>query len=269
MSKMSSGRPILEIEGLEKYYTSGGGFIDGLLGRTNTVRAVDGVDLKLYPGETLGVVGESGCGKTTLGRALLRLIEPTDGSVTYRQRESDGSISEVELTELSSSNLRDLRTDLQYIFQDPFSSLNPRMTVGDIIGEPLQIHDIAEGSERDQRVEELLDTVGLNRSHAYRYPHEFSGGQRQRIGIARALYHDPEVLVLDEATAALDTDTERRLMAAIDAVRSNRTLIMIAHRLSSIRNCDTIFVMENGRLTGSGSYDELLANHVAFNALAA
>ncbi len=253
-------QPILEVENLKKYYTSGGGFVDDLLGRTNTVKAVDGVDLSLKQGETLGVVGESGCGKTTLGRALLRLVEPTDGSVTYRQQNDDGTTEEIDLTGLSSSRLRDLRTDLQYIFQDPFSSLNPRMTVGDIVGEPLDIHDIASGEERNQRVEELLDTVGLNRSHAYRYPHEFSGGQRQRIGIARALAVDPEVIICDEPVSALDVSVQAQILNLLSNLQEEFDLsyIFIAHDLSVVEHIsDRVAVMYLGEIAEVGTTDEL------------
>ena len=253
-------QPILEVENLKKYYTSGGGFVDDLLGRTNTVKAVDGVDLSLKQGETLGVVGESGCGKTTLGRALLRLVEPTEGSVTYRQQNDDGTTEEFDLTELSSSRLRDLRTDLQYIFQDPFSSLNPRMTVGDIVGEPLDVHDLASGEERNQRVEELLDTVGLNRSHAYRYPHEFSGGQRQRIGIARALAVDPEVIICDEPVSALDVSVQAQILNLLSNLQNEFDLsyIFIAHDLSVVEHIsDRVAVMYLGEIAEVGTTDEL------------
>jgi oligopeptide/dipeptide ABC transporter ATP-binding protein len=260
MSK--STQPILEVENLKKYYTSGGSFVDSLLGRTNTVKAVDDVDLQLYPGETLGVVGESGCGKTTLGRALLRLIEPTDGTVTYRQQQDDGSIEALDLTSLSGSKLRDLRTDLQYIFQDPFSSLNPRMTVGDIVGEPLDIHGLASGEERTQRVEELLDTVGLNRSHAYRYPHEFSGGQRQRIGIARALAVDPEVIICDEPVSALDVSVQAQILNLLSDLQAEFDLsfIFIAHDLSVVEHIsDRVAVMYLGEIAEVGATEELFA----------
>jgi peptide/nickel transport system ATP-binding protein len=252
--------PILEIDGLTKYYETGGSFVDALLGRTNTVKAVDDVDLKLREGETLGVVGESGCGKTTLGRSLLRLIEPTEGSVTYRQRNDDGTVEELDLTELSSSRLRDLRTDLQYIFQDPFSSLNPRMTVGDIVGEPLDVHDLASGEERTQRVEELLDTVGLNRSHAYRYPHEFSGGQRQRIGIARALAVDPEVIICDEPVSALDVSVQAQILNLLSNLQEEFDLsyIFIAHDLSVVEHIsDRVAVMYLGEVAEVGTTEEL------------
>jgi peptide/nickel transport system ATP-binding protein len=253
-------QPILEVENLKKYYTTGGSFVDSLLGRSNTVKAVDDVDLELHSGETLGVVGESGCGKTTLGRSLLRLIEPTDGSVTYRKQQDDGSVKEFDLTDLSSSKLRNLRTDLQYIFQDPFSSLNPRMTVGDIVGEPLDIHDIASGEERNQRVEELLDTVGLNRSHAYRYPHEFSGGQRQRIGIARALAVDPEVIICDEPVSALDVSVQAQILNLLADLQEEFDLsyIFIAHDLSVVEHiCDRVAVMYLGEVAEVGTTEEL------------
>jgi oligopeptide/dipeptide ABC transporter ATP-binding protein len=253
-------QPILDVENLEKYYTTGGSFVDSLLGRSNTVKAVDNVDLDLYPGETLGVVGESGCGKTTLGRSLLRLIEPTGGSVVYRKQQDDGSVEEIDLTDISSSRLRDLRTDLQYIFQDPFSSLNPRMTVGDIVGEPLDIHNIASGDERNQRVEELLDTVGLNRSHAYRYPHEFSGGQRQRIGIARALAVDPEVIICDEPVSALDVSVQAQILNLLSDLQEEFDLsyIFIAHDLSVVEHIsDRVAVMYLGEIAEVGTTEEL------------
>jgi peptide/nickel transport system ATP-binding protein len=256
-------RPILEVKNLKKYYQQGGSFVDGLLGRQQEVKAVDGVDLELHEGETLGVVGESGCGKTTLGRSILRLIEPTEGSVVYHKEEDDGSTREIELTDISSSKLRDARTDLQYIFQDPFSSLNPRMTVGDIIGEPLDIHDIASGEERNDRIRDLLETVGLNASHAYRYPHEFSGGQRQRIGIARALAVDPEIIVCDEPVSALDVSVQAQILNLLDDLQDEFDLsyIFIAHDLSVVEHIsDRVAVMYLGEIAEAAPTDRLFGS---------
>lgn len=255
--------PILEIDNLTKHYESRGSFIANLLGRAEYVKALDGVTLDLFRGETLGVVGESGCGKTTLGRTLLRLVEPTAGAVTYRQRSDDGQIEEIELTGLSSRSLRDIRTDLQYIFQDPFSSLNPRMTVGDIIGEPLDVHKIASGQARRDRISELLETVGLNASHAQRYPHEFSGGQRQRIGIARALAVDPEVIVCDEPVSALDVSVQAQILNLLEELQEDFDLsyIFIAHDLSVVEHIsDRVAVMYLGEVAEVAPTDELFAS---------
>ncbi|MBP1922303.1 peptide/nickel transport system ATP-binding protein [Halorubrum alkaliphilum] len=258
-----SGDPLLRTEGLQKYYETSSGFIESFLNRADQVKAVDGVDLEVYPGETLGVVGESGCGKTTLGRSMLRLIEPTGGSVTYHKRnEETGENETIEITDLSGSELRDLRTDVQYIFQDPFSSLNPRLTVGDIVGEPLDIHGILEGEERERRIYELLETVGLNPSHANRYPHEFSGGQRQRIGIARALAVDPELIVCDEPVSALDVSVQAQILNLLEDLQEEFDLayVFIAHDLSVVEHIsDRIAVMYLGELAEVGTTEEIFA----------
>ncbi len=248
---MSNQQPILRAENLKKYYDSSGGIIDSLLGREQKVKAVDGVDLELYEGETVGVVGESGCGKSTLGQTLLRLQEPTDGDIYHRDE---------RLNDLSESQLRDRRKDIQYIFQDPFASLNPRLTVGDIIGEPLDIHNIASGREREERIKELLDIVGLNPSHTHRYPHEFSGGQRQRIGIARALAVDPEIIVCDEPVSALDVSVQAQILNLLEDLQEEFDLsyIFIAHDLSVVEHIsDRIAVMYLGEFAEVGTTEEV------------
>src|SRR5215213_7423420 len=193
------GSELLAIRDLKVHFDlGGGGLLDRLVGgqpERRVVKAVDGVTIDIYPGETLGLVGESGCGKSTLGRAVLRLTEPTSGHVLFRGE---------DLANLSQREMREHRKHLQIIFQDPYASLNPRMTVGQIIGEPIETFRLAEGRARDERVQELMETVGLSPRFIKRYPHEFSGGQRQRIGIARALAVDPDFIVADEPISALD-----------------------------------------------------------------
>ena len=246
-----SDQPILEVDGLKKYYDTSEGVVGNILGKSQKVKAVDDVRFDLYEGETLGIVGESGCGKTSLGRALLRLIEPTEGSVYYRGQ---------DITSCSKNELRELRKDLQYIFQDPFSSLNPRLTVGDIIGEPLDIHSLVTGQERTDRIYELLEIVGLNASHANRYPHEFSGGQRQRIGIARALAVDPEVIVCDEPVSALDVSVQAQILNLLEDLQDKFGLsyIFIAHDLSVVEHIsDRIGVMYLGEIAEIGTTEEV------------
>jgi len=237
---------LLSIRDLKVHFDlGGGGLLDKLLGKNpekRVVKAVDGVSLEIYERETLGLVGESGCGKSTLGRAILRLTEPTAGQVFYRDR---------DLARLSQRQLREQRRHLQIIFQDPYASLNPRMTVGQIVGEPLETFRLARGREVEKRVQELLETVGLSKRFVKRYPHEFSGGQRQRIGIARALAVDPDFIVADEPISALDVSIQAQIMNLLDRLRreKNLTYLFISHDLRAIRHVsDRVAVMYLGKL---------------------
>ena len=228
---------ILEGVDLTKHF--GGG---GLLASPTIVRAVDGVSLGIRRGETFAVVGESGCGKSTLGRLLLRLIEPTDGDVRYEGQ---------SILKLNKSDLRKLRRELQIIFQDPYASLNPRMNVGDIIAEPIWLHNLASGREKRERVADLMRTVGLLPTHSDRYPHEFSGGQRQRIGIARALSVNPELIVCDEAVSALDVSIRAQVLELLMRLKRERNLtyVFITHDLSVTEFiCDRVAVMYLGKI---------------------
>jgi oligopeptide transport system ATP-binding protein len=240
------GSELIAIRDLKVHFDLGGGtFLDKLVGGSpvrRVVKAVDGVSLDIYPGETLGLVGESGCGKSTLGRALLRLTEPTDGHVFYRGR---------DLAQLSKSAMREQRRHLQMIFQDPYASLNPRMTVGQIIAEPVETFRLASGKNVDRRVQELMETVGLSKRFIKRYPHEFSGGQRQRIGIARALAVDPDFIVADEPISALDVSIQAQIMNLLERLQreKNLTYLFISHDLRAIRHVsDRVAVMYLGKL---------------------
>ncbi len=246
-----SEEPLLRVENLEKYYESDSGFLDRLFGFHKRVQAVDGVSFEIREGETLGLVGESGCGKSTVGRTLLRLEEPTDGTVYYKGQ---------DVSDLSRSELRDLRQDVQIIFQDPQSSLNPRFTINDIIGEALDIHGLSEGETRDQRIKELLERVGLSASHANRYPHEFSGGQLQRIVIARALAVEPEFIVCDEPVSALDVSVQAKILNLLDDLQDEYGIsyLFIAHDFSVVEHIsDRIAVMYLGEFVEIGYPDEL------------
>ncbi|MDD1768473.1 MAG: ATP-binding cassette domain-containing protein [Methanomassiliicoccales archaeon] len=280
---------LIEARSMKKHFPIRGGILKRQLGN---VRAVDGIDLAIKRGQTVGLVGESGCGKTTAGRCMLNLIPPTEGHVFYRmpfdirKRLSDleeqlariannggeGTSSEQieqEIEEIESTyaldlkdteDMRRLRQNMQIVFQDPFSSLNPRMLIRDIVGEPLLVHGVAKGEEMRERMIALLERVGLNPEHLYRYPHEFSGGQRQRIGIARALVLNPEFIVLDEPTSALDVSVQAQILNLLNDLQEefNLTYLFISHDLSTIRYmCDFVNVMYLGKIVESASKNEL------------
>jgi oligopeptide transport system ATP-binding protein len=246
MAGASEREPLIAIRGLKVHFDlGGGGALKKLVGGSpvhRVVKAVDGVTIDIFPGETLGLVGESGCGKSTLGRALLRLTEPTGGQVLFRGQ---------DLARLSKGQMRGRRRHLQMIFQDPYASLNPRMTVSQIISEPLETFGLARGRERESRVRELMETVGLSPRFLKRYPHEFSGGQRQRIGIARALSADPNFIVADEPISALDVSIQAQIMNLMERLQRERdlTYLFISHDLRAIRHVsDRVAVMYLGRL---------------------
>ena len=234
----TNGTNLITLDKLQVYYRLGG----GLFREAKDVKAVDGVTLDIKRGETLGLVGESGCGKSTLGKAILRLTEPTGGRVLYNGK---------DLAHLPLKAMREQRKHLQMIFQDPYASLNPRMTVGNIIGEPIRTFGLTNGQTVNQKVEELMETVGLSRRFIKRYPHEFSGGQRQRIGIARALAVDPEFIVADEPISALDVSIQAQIMNLMERLQKEKglTYLFISHDLRAVRHLsDRVAVMYLGRI---------------------
>jgi peptide/nickel transport system ATP-binding protein len=245
-------QPVLSVRNLTKLYGASTSWFGA---NKNPIRAVDDVSLDLYPGENLGIVGESGSGKTTLGRLILRIVEPSSGSVSYvRNGEA------VEVTRLSKSGLRTFHRDVRLVFQDPFASLNPRMTVKEIVGEPLHVSRTARGAALEQRVGELLEMVGLDPAAMERYPHAFSGGQRQRIGIARALALDPKIIIADEATAALDVSIRAQILDLLLEIqqRLNLSFVFISHDISVVRYfCDRVAVMHRGRLVELGTAEQI------------
>ena len=244
---------ILEVTNLKKHFPISAGIV--FQRQVGAVRAVDGVSFDVYRGETLGLVGESGCGKSTTGRTILQLYRPTEGSVKFEGQ---------ELSTMSGNDLRQMRRRMQIIFQDPFASLNPRMTVGSIVSEPLQIHNIyANKKERQQYVEQLMEKVGLNPYFINRYPHEFSGGQRQRIGIARALALEPSFIVADEPISALDVSIQAQVVNLMEELQSelNLTYLFIAHDLSMVRHiCDRVAVMYLGKIVELGPVNDVYNN---------
>ena len=250
--RTGAGDVLLEVKDLKVYFPITAGLI--FQRKVADIKAVDGISFQIKKGETLGLVGESGCGKSTTGRAILQLYRPTEGTVQYGQ---------VELTKLKGGDLRRMRRKMQMIFQDPYASLNPRMSVGAIIGEPLAIHGLAKGEGRRERVAELMRIVGLNPFYASRYPHEFSGGQRQRIGVARALAVEPEFIVADEPVSALDVSIQAQIINLLDDLQEEfgLTYLFIAHDLSVVRHIsDRVAVMYLGKLMELTDRDELYEN---------
>jgi len=247
-----SAEPLLKVNDLKKHFAVRGGVLSRVV---DHVHAVDGVSLEVAQGETLGIVGESGCGKSTTGRCILRLIEPTSGEIWFQGR---------DVRKMGGEQLRALRRDMQIIFQDPYASLNPRLTVGGIIGEALQIHNLAKNNkEIEARVVDLLETVGLRPEHMHRFPHEFSGGQRQRIGIARALAVEPKLIVCDEPVSALDVSVQAQVINLLEDLQEKfgLTYLFIAHDLSVVEHIsDRVAVMYLGRVVEIATAKDLYAN---------
>jgi oligopeptide transport system ATP-binding protein len=250
MEPSRTDEPVLEVRGLVKHFPLTKGIV--FKKQVGAVQAVDGLDLKLYKGETLGLVGESGCGKSTTARLLMRLDQPTAGRILFHGE---------DIAQLSGRALKAVRRNIQIVLQDPYSSLNPRMTVGDIVGEPFEIHkDVAPKGSRRRMVQELLEVVGLNPEHIHRYPHQFSGGQRQRIGIARGLALRPEIIICDEPVSALDVSVQAQVINLFEQLQDEFGLsyVFIAHDLSVVRHIsDRVSVMYLGKVVETGDEEQI------------
>ncbi len=241
---------LLEVKDLKKYFP----IKSGMFRRGGAVKAVDGISLDVYKGETVGIVGESGCGKSTMGRSILRLIEPTSGSVKFEGQ---------DILSFTKSQMRSMRRQMQIVFQDPYASLNPRYTIAQTLTEPMEVHQLFDAKARKERVRLILERVGLDPAYASRYPHEFSGGQRQRIGIARALVLNPKLMVLDEPVAALDVSIQSQVINLLEDLQEdfNLTYLFVAHDLSVVKHIsDRVLVMYLGRMAELASSDDLFEN---------
>jgi len=243
--------PLLQVKGLKQHFPIHSGAFRKVVGH---VRAVDGIDLTVYPGETVGIVGESGCGKSTTGRTILRLVEPTAGEVLFNGK---------DLAKLKKEEMRQMRKDIQMVFQDPYASLNPRKTIKQILLESLEVHGIGTGKERLKMIEEIIEVVGLKKEHLDRHPHDFSGGQRQRVGIARALVLKPKLIIADEPVSALDVSIQSQILNLLKDLKKefDLTLLFISHDLSVVKHlCDRVAVMYLGRIVEIADKRKLFEN---------
>lgn len=253
MTDNNERTPLLKVEHLSKEFPAESGMFAKRFSK-RVVSAVNDISFEIYPGETFGLVGESGCGKSTTGRTIMRLTKPTAGKVFFQGK---------DVAEMSKHEIKDMRREMQFIFQDPYASLNPRMTIGEIVSEPMTIHGVGTKEERIERVRELLDVVGLNPEHINRYPHEFSGGQCQRIGIARALILEPKLIICDEPVSALDVSIQAQVVNLLQQLQREMglSLIFIAHDLAVVKHIsDRVLVMYLGHAVELGTYKEVYSN---------